>query len=63
MAPTISWAKWPMIGFFRISSGKFVRMDRHLIREAMPAEQEAFAKAKQSGVECVVAAGKAPTTR
>lgn len=47
-----SWAKEPYVGFYRLSTGCFVRSPRARMREATPSEVRLFERAKAARVEC-----------
>lgn len=53
-----SWARWPITGFYKLSTGSFARMKPEQMRVATPAECRAFARAKRARVEA--AGGRAP---
>lgn len=47
-----SWAKEPYIGFYRLSTGAFVKVPRARMREATASEVRLFERAKGARVEC-----------
>lgn len=55
-----SFARWPYLGIYRLSSKKTIRMRVEEMRHATPQEQERFARAKKAGVEATSWASSNP---
>lgn len=47
-----SWAKEPYVGFYRLSTGAFVKVPCARMREATLSEARLFERAKSARVEC-----------
>lgn len=49
-----SWAKYPLVGTYKISNGKFIRMNSEAIREATQTEIDFFMRSKKAGIEASI---------